>query len=124
MHKRFFAILLSLSLVLLSSCTEGTGPAAPDGGRTMAGGVPDDWVTVGKDYPYERLENIRPFKVPEIKAGIGMEADRGKLGRIDDGFVFLAMSLPLEGAEESELIKPIAWKYDKTGKLVWVKEYE
>lgn len=124
MHKSFFVILLSLSLFLLSSCTEGTGPANPDGERAMAGGVPDDWVTVGKDYPYERLENIRPFKVPEIKAGIGMEADRGKLGRIDDGFVFLAMSLPLEGAEESELIKPIAWKYDKTGKLVWVKEYE
>lgn len=124
MIKRLVALALLTLLMLLSSCTEGTVISSRDGEEASLSGSPDDWVTIGKDYPYIRLENIHPLKIPEIKVKIDMESGQGQLEPLGDGFVYLTMKPAAEGLEESELKKPLARKYDKTGKLVWEKKYE
>jgi hypothetical protein len=123
MKRVVFAFILLTGLMFLVSCQ--TVVTRPDGEETKGRGeVPIDWVTIGKNYPYKKLGNIRVSKIPEVRINFGAEPVRGQFGTTGDGFVYATMNPTAESTEQSELQKPLVKKYDKTGKLMWEKEYE
>ncbi len=124
MMRRFIALVLLTVMMLLSSCLEGTGTAARNGREAGSRETPDDWVTIGGKYPYKSLSNLHPFKVPEIKIDAEMASGQGKLETCNDGFVCVSVKPVSQDVEAAELKKPLARKYDNTGKLLWEKEYE
>lgn len=116
MKKLLFLTVVFSGLVLLSSCLiggSGTSPEQVD--------IPDDWVTIRGEYPYEPLKDIHPEKVREVKISLDVQSAEGLLQSTGDGFIYAAMKKVDKG--DDRLRKPVVQKYDSAGNRVWEKEY-
>lgn len=134
-------ILLSFILLLALLLTSCSGPksSVPDGSVeipnaglnsiTINANSPEgqsDWKGVeGVGTNYVKLDDVNPDAVPEAKLGINVGIFNPIIVETDDGFlcgyVFnLDVSLVSKGTKHTPRIK----KLDKTGKVVWEKDYD
>lgn len=89
-----------------------------------------DLVTIPKmDTGYVKLDDINPEAVHEIKLGFNSDPNSSMVKETDDGFLYGSMARPGAMAAVSVVSKdiknvPQIKKIDKTGKVLWEKEYD
>lgn len=137
-----FKVLFTFLLVatLLTSCNSSGDNAVPgetniatklsaNGGNSGNDNIweeKSDWMEIpGISTNYVKLDDINPDAVPEIKLGFSMDAASYIFKETAGGLLCGKMGSPEISSNAQDVKKtPQIRKLDKTGKMVWKKDYD
>jgi hypothetical protein len=121
--KRFFSLLLIVSLVLFSSCGSRYDSFDPPESDTTA--TPSGWITLGRGARLEDIKEVHPEKMPARHIELPDAFSGALLGPLSDGGCLAVSGTPIgdDGTKSDTLHDLRAIRFASDGSVLWDRTY-